>query len=185
MEEHTRQDSLLEEGISSRGVNANNASAEAGQTAVGGKYLTFMLGGEQYGVHIGHVREIIGAMGVTITAVPGLATDIKGVLNLRGMVISIIDLRSKFMMEEKAHDRETCVIILQLGQRPVGAVVDAVSDVVDIGGGSICAPPEIGGELNGHCILGFGKVKNRVVVLLNAGAIATVTETVKEGAANA
>lgn len=137
----------------------------------GGKYLTFSLASEIYGLEILKVREIIGAHGVTITAVPQLPANARGVMNLRGVVIPIIDLRLKFNMAEKDYNRETCIIVLTVGRQLMGIVVDAVSEVLDIGEGAISPPPPFGASVSTDFILGMGRVKNKVVILLDIGCV--------------
>ncbi|MBI5638507.1 MAG: purine-binding chemotaxis protein CheW [Nitrospinae bacterium] len=139
--------------------------------ARGGKYLTFTLGSETYGLEILKVREIIGARGVTITAVPQLPANARGVMNLRGVVIPIIDLRLKFNMAEKEYNRETCIIVLTVGSQLMGIAVDAVSEVLDIEEGYISPPPPFGASVSTDFILGMGKVKDKVVLLLDIGCV--------------
>lgn len=137
----------------------------------GGKYLTFTLGSETYGLEILKVREIIGTHGVTITSVPQLPANARGVMNLRGVVIPIIDLRLKFNMAEKEYNRETCIIVLTVGRQLMGIVVDAVSEVLDIGEGAISPPPPFGAGVATDFILGMGKVKDKVVLLLDISCV--------------
>ncbi len=113
----------------------------------GGKYLTFALGKEEYGLEILKVREIIGYM--DITAVPRTPAYVKGVINLRGQVISVVDLRAKFAMEAAEKTDETCVIVVEIkakGGRKLstGIIVDRVSEVLNIAGEAIEEPPAFG-----------------------------------------
>jgi purine-binding chemotaxis protein CheW len=130
-----------------------------------GKYLTFCLDNEEYGLEILKVREIIGMM--SITNVPRTPDFIKGVINLRGKVIPVIDLRLKFGMPEAERTEETCVIVVNLGQVEVGIIVDRVSEVRDIDGKDIDDPPSFGSTVDSSFILGMGKAGGKVTILLD------------------
>lgn len=142
----------------------------------GGKYLTFVLGKEEYGLEILKVREIIGALGIKITAVPQMPDEIKGVLNLRGSVIPIIDLRMRFDMPEKEYSRESCIIVLNVAGRLISIAVDAVSEVLDITENEIDDPPQFGSSVDTEFITGMGKVKDKVVMLLNIDKVLMVPD---------
>ncbi|MFI5379155.1 MAG: chemotaxis protein CheW [Tepidisphaerales bacterium] len=144
--------------------------APAGSTtSKGGKYLTFALGKEEYGLEILKVREIIGYM--EITAVPRTPSYVKGVINLRGQVIAVIDLRSKFGMETAERTEQTCVIVVEIKQGgrklSTGIIVDHVSEVLDIGGEKIEEPPTFGASVDTDFILGMGKIGDSVKILLD------------------
>lgn len=134
-----------------------------------GKYLTFALGNEEYGLEILKVREIIGYM--DITAVPQMPPYIKGVINLRGQVIPVVDLRAKFSMASAEVTEETCIIVVEIAQQGrkfnTGIVVDHVSEVLDIAGENIEDAPQFGSDVNTDFILGMGKVGDRVKILLD------------------
>ena len=134
-----------------------------------GKYLTFALGSEEYGLEILKVREIIGYM--EITAVPQTPGHVKGVINLRGQVIPVIDLRAKFGMETAEVTEETCIIVVEISQGKrkfsTGVVVDHVSEVLDINGEDIEEAPQFGSSVNTDFILGMGKIQNSVKILLD------------------
>lgn len=131
-----------------------------------GKYLTFCLGEEEYGLEILKVREIIGMM--SITSVPRTPEFIKGVINLRGKVIPVIDLRLKFSMDEADHTDETCIIVVQVGDVEVGVIVDRVSEVRDINESDIDDPPSFGTSVDASFILGMGKTgRGKVTILLD------------------
>lgn len=132
-----------------------------------GKYLTFALGGEGYGIAIGSVREIIGVM--EITRLPQTPLYLNGVINLRGKVIPVVDLRLKLGMEQVNHTRETCVIVVDIGEAGTGLIVDTVAEVVDITSEQIDPPPAFGQGADTDCILGMGKIKGRVHILLDIG----------------
>jgi len=142
-----------------------------------GKYLTFILADESYGLEILKVREIIGMM--AITAVPRTPPFVKGVINLRGKVIPVIDLRLKFGISEVAHTEETCVIVVDVGSVEMGIIVDKVSEVLNIAAGEIEDTPSFGVSVDTDFILGLGKANGRVTILLDitrvmAGSEATL-----------
>lgn len=134
-----------------------------------GKYLTFSLGAEEYGLEILKVREIIGY--IDVTAVPQTPHHVKGVINLRGQVIPVIDLRAKFGMETAVVTEQSCIIVVEIvqgGQQcSVGIVVDRVQEVLDIAGSSIEEAPQFGGSVHTDFILGMGKVGDAVKILLD------------------
>lgn len=137
------------------------------------KLLTFSLGSEGYGVSILKVKEIIGMM--DITPVPKTPEFIKGVINLRGKIIPIMDLRTKFEMTEEEYNERTCIIIAEVlikgAQKLLGVVVDTVSEVVTISDNQIEPPPEYGSSEEHNAILGIGKIKDRVVIILDINEI--------------
>ena len=134
-----------------------------------GKYLTFALAHEEYGLEILKVREIIGYM--DITAVPQTPHHVKGVINLRGQVIPVIDLRAKFGMETADVTEETCIIVVEISQGDrtfnTGIVVDHVQEVLDIAGENIEEAPQFGSNVNTDFILGMGKIGETVKILLD------------------
>ena len=134
-----------------------------------GKYLTFALANEEYGLEILKVREIFGYM--DITAVPQTPHYVKGVINLRGQVIPVIDLRAKFGMETADVTEETCIIVVEITQDNrkfnTGIVVDHVSEVLDIAGEDIEETPQFGASVNTDFILGMGKIGESVKILLD------------------
>lgn len=140
-----------------------------------GKYLTFALGDEEYGLEILKVREIIGLM--EITRVPRMPSYIRGVINLRGKVIPVIDLRRKFSMEEAEDTLETCVIVVFLGDMLMGVIVDRVSEVLDLPGEDIEETPDFGISIDTQFILGVGKSGETVIMLLDIDKVLTEKET--------
>jgi purine-binding chemotaxis protein CheW len=151
----------------------NNAAArrqeqEAGTQELGGKFLTFGLGDEEFGVQILKVREIIGLM--EITAVPQMPSYVKGVINLRGKVIPVMSLRLKFGLPEVEDTEQTCVIVVDVG-REVGIVVDHVSEVADISDADIEPAPSVGFGTSTKFILGMGKVSDAVKILLDIDSV--------------
>jgi purine-binding chemotaxis protein CheW len=141
--------------------------------AKAGKYLTFHLDGEVYGLEILKVQEIIGMM--TVTHVPRMPQFVRGVINLRGQVIPVIDLRLKFDMESKQDTEKTCVIVVQVGGNgqhvTMGIIVDEVAEVMDMTEEQIDTAPEFGIDANIDFILGIGKVGKTVVMLLDVDKV--------------
>ncbi len=135
------------------------------ETGVGGKFLTFFLGDEAYGLEILKVHEIIGML--PITRVPRTPTFIRGVINLRGKVIPVVDLRSKFSLPTVDDTEQTCVIVVEVGDVEMGIVVDRVSEVLTIASSEIDPAPSFGVAVNTDFILGIGKTGNKVTMLLD------------------
>ncbi len=158
--------------------------AIAEKTSLEGKFLTFVLGNEEYGIEILKVREIIGL--INITTVPQTPEHMKGVINLRGKVIPVIDLRLKFSMQEEVHTQETCVIVVEVNGTSVGIIVDSVSEVVDINGGEIEDAPNFGQGIDTSFIIGLGKVNDKLIIMLDIDAILSSTdlEMVEEAVSN-
>jgi purine-binding chemotaxis protein CheW len=148
----------------------NNLPAEPTQTSkLAGRYLTFILNEEYYGVEILKVREIIGMQ--SITHVPDTEPCLKGAINLRGQVIAVIDLRLKLSMAEKAYQEETCIIIIDTGATITGVIVDQVDEVTDLDAQAIEPPPRFADPQLTSYLLGMGKTKGRVILLLDSAAL--------------
>lgn len=143
--------------------------------SLGGKYLTFNLAEEEYGLEILTVREIIGIM--DITRVPQTANFMKGVINLRGKIIPVIDLRAKFGLSRATYNDQTCIIVVDVGI-PMGIIVDTVQEVHDIPEANIEPAPELGASVDTSFILGMGKVNNSVKILLDIRNVLTSDELV-------
>jgi purine-binding chemotaxis protein CheW len=141
------------------------SAAARDATSLEGKYLTFSLGGEEYGLEILKVQEIIGLM--RVTPVPQTPSFIRGVINLRGKVIPVVDLRLKFGMEAADDTGHTCVIVVEVDKNRVGVIVDDVCEVLDIAARDIEPPPSMGRAMEQDFILGMGKVGERVKILLD------------------
>jgi purine-binding chemotaxis protein CheW len=143
-----------------------------------GKYLTFSLAEEEYGIGILKIKEIIGMM--PITPVPQTPMFVKGVVNLRGKVIPVIDLRLRFGMEAIDYTERTCIIVVEMEDQTgivlIGIVVDAVSEVLNIKGEDIEETPTFGTKLNIDYILGMAKMEGGVKILLNIGRVLTQGE---------
>lgn len=138
---------------------------ETAAVPLGGKFLTFFLGAEEYGLEILKVQEIIGLM--AITRVPRTPVFVRGVINLRGKVIPIVDLRQKFRMEAVEDTEETCIIVVQAHGLQFGVVVDRVSEVVDLEDADIEGAPEFGADIDTDYILGLGKSASCVRILVD------------------
>jgi purine-binding chemotaxis protein CheW len=142
---------------------ATESSANSGIS--GGEFLTFTLGNEEYGMDILKVQEIRGYDAVT--AIANTPAFIKGVINLRGIIVPIVDLRIKFNMSKVEYDQFTVVIILNLGTRVVGVVVDSVSDVLTLLPDQIKAAPSLSSALDTRYIMGLGTVDQRMLILVD------------------
>mgnify|MGYP000882048139 FL=1 len=135
-----------------------------------GKYLTFVLGHESYGVEVLKIREIIRL--TDITAVPQMPAFIKGVINLRGKIIPVVDLRIKFALAEALTTERTCIIVVQVtaasgAKIQMGLIVDAVEEVRNISQADIEETPDFGTQLDTEYILGMAKAKDTVITLLD------------------
>ncbi len=134
-----------------------------------GKYLTFQLAGEEYGLEILKVKEIIGIM--NITALPRTPDFVKGVINLRGKVIPVIDLRLRFDFKEAGHTEKTCIVVVEIlddnAYVQIGIVVDAVSEVLNVMVDDLEDTPKFGVRLDTEFILGMAKSSGRVRTLLD------------------
>ena len=147
----------------------NTAPLSRTQSSSASKYVTFTLGQESYGLPVLHVREIIRIC--PITPVPNMPPHVRGVINLRGTVIAVLDLRAKFSMAPVPPGERACIIVLQLGvasTRPtlIGIIVDAVEEVVQLGNSEIEPCPDFGGSTASQYILGVATVRGGVKTLL-------------------
>lgn len=134
-----------------------------------GKHLIFRLENRDYGIPVLKINEIIKSM--LITPIPKSPFFIKGVINLRGRIIPVMDLRLKFNMPEKEHNQNTCIIIVDMLveniKKQIGVVVDIVSEVFDIPKADIEPPPRYGSEIEDDFLNGVGKIKEKIVMLIN------------------
>jgi len=147
---------------------------QMGFASDGSQYLTFTLGEEQYGVEILRVQEIKGYTGVT--RIPNIPSHFKGVLNLRGTIVPIVDLRMKFGMEVREYDKMTVIIVLEVKGRIMGIIVDTVSDVMNIAPEEIQAAPEFGSSVDTGFISGIGNYGDKLVTFLDIDQILSVGE---------
>jgi purine-binding chemotaxis protein CheW len=141
------------------------SAQESVTPAIGSQYLTFCLGNEEYGLEILRVQEIKGF--TKITPLPNTPAEMKGVINLRGAVVPIVDLRTKFGLRETEYDRFTVIIVVTVGKRIVGLVVDAVSDVLDVTPKEVVETPDFGGGMDTSFMSGMARIGERLVTLLN------------------
>ena len=153
-------------------VMANETLENISETGrkLAAKYLTFVLGQESYGIAVLTIREIIRM--TDITSVPQMPDYVKGVINLRGKVIPILDLRAKFRLARVEATERTCIIVVQVGtaggaRMLMGLVVDAVEEVLNIAAGDIEKTPDFGAKVETDYILGMAKIKGRVKTLLD------------------
>jgi len=159
---------------------------KAADTRREGKYLTFTIAEEEYGIGILKVKEIIGIM--PITTIPRMPAFVKGVINLRGKVIPVIDLRLKFAMAEAPYTERTCIIVVDIaggaGRLLIGIIVDSVSEVINVKGADIEDTPSFGATLDTDYILGMAKSGGRVKILLDIDRVLSGDElTIMEKAA--
>ncbi|MBN2560722.1 MAG: purine-binding chemotaxis protein CheW [Phycisphaerae bacterium] len=156
--------------------DAQSSGAPTTIADLSGKYLTFLLDDEEYGLEILKVREIIGIM--DITKVPQTPDFVQGVINLRGKVIPVVDLRSKFGLQRTEYNDQTCIIVVDVGMM-MGIIVDTVQEVHDIPAASIEPSPDLGSSTDTSFILGMGKVKDDVKILLDIDKVLTSEELVE------
>ena len=147
---------------------------ETSGIAASGEYLTFTLGQEEYGIDILKVQEIRGYDAVTKIA--NAPPFIKGVINLRGVIVPIVDLRIKFNLGNPTYDQFTVVIILNIGKRVMGVVVDGVSDVIQLSSDNLRPSPEFGSILDTRYILGLGTVEERMIIVVDIERLMTSQE---------
>ena len=155
-------------------------------TGIVGKYLTFVLGNEAYGVPVLRVREIIRLC--ELTAVPNMPEHIKGVLNLRGKIIPVADLRLKFHLGTANNTEHTCIVVVDVTisekvSTLMGLIVDAVEEVINISNSDIEPTPDFGTTMQTEYILGMAKVKGRVKGLLDIDRVVTAITPAQLGMA--
>ncbi|MFO7803455.1 MAG: chemotaxis protein CheW [Desulfovermiculus sp.] len=159
-------------------MNAHALDTQEAMTELAGKYLTFELGEEGYGLEILKVQEIIGMQ--EITKIPRTPDYVKGVINLRGKVIPVVDLRLKFGMPEQEVTRKTCIIVTQVQRGEssliIGIVVDEVSEVMEISGDQIEPAPAFGIQVDTNFILGMAKSETTVKILLDINKVLSADE---------
>lgn len=159
------------------------ASDAEGVVTRAGKYLTFKLADEEFGIDIMLVKTIIGLM--DITKVPKMPHYVRGVINLRGMIIPVVDLRLKFGMDEVETTRETTIIVVEIRfqnrQEQIGVLVDSVSEVLDIAEQDIEDAPTLGASLDTNFIIGMAKTKRRVISLLSIEQVLSMQDIIKLG----
>jgi purine-binding chemotaxis protein CheW len=147
----------------------------------GGQYLTFRLGDEEYGVEILKVQEIKGYS--SVTPIPNTPAYVKGVMNLRGTIVPVVDLRARFSLAETAYNQFTVIIVVTVGAKVTGLLVDAVSEVLNISKAEIQAAPDFGAQVQAHYINGIAKANDKLVVLLDIDRVMAGVETADLAAA--
>ena len=141
------------------------SAAAASAEALGREFLAFTLGREEYGIDILKVQEIRGYE--TVTRIANAPEFIKGVVNLRGIIVPIVDMRIKFHLGDASYDQFTVVIILNIAGRIVGMVVDSVSDVTTLSGEQIKPAPQMQSALGSDYLIGLGTVDERMLILID------------------
>jgi len=168
----------MEQVVQSPRKGPTPASALATVDSTPQQYLTFLLGGEMFGVAILNVKEIIEYG--SITEIPMMPRFIRGVINLRGAVVPVVDLSCRFGGKVSEVARRTCIIIIELNEgdskQDVGVMVDAVSEVLEIASGEIQPPPSFGAKIRTDFISGMGKVNGQFVILLEVARVLSVEE---------
>ena len=140
------------------------------------QFLTFALGGEEYGVEILKIQEIKGFS--AITPLPNAPAYVKGVLNLRGTIVPIVDLRKKFGLPGVEYTKFTVIVVVQVQGQTMGFVVDAVSDVLTVTGTDIQATPDLHGQVDTSCLTGLAKAGEKLVILLDIDKVLMAAEAV-------
>jgi purine-binding chemotaxis protein CheW len=138
------------------------------------EYLTFTLGSEEYGVDILKVQEIRGYD--QVTRLPGAPDFVKGAINLRGLIVPVVDMRLKFQLSQATYDDTTVMIVLAVGGRTIGVVVDGVSDVLRLEPSQVRAVPDLGSAIDRKFLTGLGVVEERMLILLDIERLMTSEE---------
>ena len=154
--------------------SAKDLNQQIGLATDGNQFLTFQLGDELYGVDILRVQEIKGY--TTVTKIPNTPPHIKGVLNLRGTIVPIVELRTKFGMPTIAYTMFTVIVVVVVKEKIMGLVVDAVSDVLNIDKKDIQPPPQFGTKVDVTVLTGIGKSGDKLVALLNIDQLLSEAE---------
>ncbi len=136
-----------------------------------GKYLTFEVEDEVYGIEIRYVTEIIGIQ--PITQVPDSSAYIRGIINLRGKIIPVMDVRLKFSKQSIPYNDRTCIVVVDIGEMQIGLIVDQVSEVLDISDENIVPPPDTRSGFNSRYIMGIGKVGADIKLILDCRKMVT------------
>jgi purine-binding chemotaxis protein CheW len=153
-------------------MGTNNVLPEKDIKVIEGKHLTFILNEEEYGINILKIKEIIGMM--PITTIPQTPSHVKGIINLRGKIIPVIDLRLKFDMSAIEYTERTCIIVVEIGSTEkifMGIVVDSVSEVLNIKAADVESTPSFGTKLDTRNINGIAKIGDSIKILLDIDAI--------------
>jgi purine-binding chemotaxis protein CheW len=160
--------------LQSAHFNASAQGSKSGAEIAGNEFLSFTLGKEEYGIDILKVQEIRGYEAVTRIA--NAPAFIKGVVNLRGIIVPIVDMRIKFNLGEPTYDQFTVVIILNISGRIMGMVVDSVSDVITLSSEQIKPAPEMGAAFNTDYLVGLGTLEDRMLILVDIDKLMSSAE---------
>ncbi|SHI20924.1 purine-binding chemotaxis protein CheW [Sporobacter termitidis DSM 10068] len=139
--------------------------SEMAEEVQGGRLLTFFIGDVTYGIDMHHITEIVGLQAVT--EVPDMPVFMKGIINLRGKIIPVMDIRLRFGIEERAYNDRTCFIVIDISGTPVGLIVDSVSEVMAVPPGEIAAVPPAGAGKSNRYVKSIGKTGSGVVLILD------------------
>lgn len=159
---------------------SDQSSDVAGLTTEGNQFLTFTLQDEEFGIDILRVQEIKGLS--RITPIPNMPSCIRGVMNLRGTVVPIVDLRAKFSMPEADYNQFTVIIVVTIGDKVTGLVVDAVSDVLNVSDDNIEEAPDMGADANTAFMNGIAKSGERLITLLNMDELVNIEQVYAQAA---
>ena len=165
---------MLDSTSSTSGVPANSTGVKGGPEIAGNEYLAFTLGREEYGIDILKVQEIRGYE--QVTRIANAPDFVKGVVNLRGIIVPIVDMRIKFKLGEPTYDQFTVVIILNIGGRIMGMVVDSVSDVITLKAEQVKPAPAMGTSFDTDYLIGLGTVDERMLILIDIDRLMSSAE---------
>lgn len=154
--------------------NLSGNILEAEEDTQKDRFLTFVIGNECYGIEIRYVTEIIGMQ--TITEIPEFPEYVRGVINLRGKIIPVVDVRIRFKKEPKEYNDRTCIIVVDIRDLPIGLIVDQVVEVLTLQEQDIVEPPQMKSETNNNYISKIGKVGNTVKLLLDCEKLLSENE---------
>lgn len=138
------------------------------------QFVTFLIGRETYGVEVMKVQEIIGM--IEITTVPNTQSFLQGVINLRGVVVPVVDMRKKFRMEDRGYDKTTVIIIVEVRGRLIGMIVDSVSDVTNIQVAGIQSTPHFRSDVEADFVRGIAQVNESLIIILDVDKILSEDE---------
>lgn len=144
------------------------------EDTLSGRYLTFLIGKELYGIEVRYVTEIVGIQEITV--MPNMPDYMKGIINLRGIIVPLMDIRLRFSMEPKEYDDRTCVIVVDFAGTSIGLIVDSVSEVIDLAAENIVDLPQNSMGLTNRYIKNIGKFGSDVVLLVDCEKLLTEDE---------
>ena len=139
-----------------------------------GRFLTFLIGNETFGVPISHVMEIIGIQ--PITKIPETPDYIKGIVNLRGKIVPVLDVKLRFKKVETEYNDRTCIIVIEFNNMSIGLIVDSVSEVLSIRDEDVSEKPELGGKIGGNYVKNIGKSHDNVILLIDCEKLLSTEE---------